>query len=70
MTFEKGGKIIFCYTYDLKSVPCHHSLVGPQVVVGGDGLLIWRVAANILIKQFQTVLRLGGVGHGADNSSP
>jgi hypothetical protein len=34
-------------------VPCHHSLARPQVADGGDGLQIWRVAANILNKQSQ-----------------
>jgi hypothetical protein len=33
---------------------CHHSMVCPQVVDGGDGLKIWRVAVNILSKQSQT----------------
>jgi hypothetical protein len=37
----------------------------PQVADGGDGLQIWRVAANILNKQSRTarqgvVLQLGG----------
>jgi len=35
---------------------------------GGDGLQIWRVATNILIKQLQTagkgVLQLGGWARG------
>jgi hypothetical protein len=30
---------------------CHHSMACPQVVDGGDGLQIWRVAINILNKQ-------------------
>jgi hypothetical protein len=34
--------------------PCHHGLVHPQVVDGGDSLQIWRVAVNILNKQSQT----------------
>jgi hypothetical protein len=33
-------------------VPCHHSMAHPQD--GGDGLQIWRVAANILNKQSRT----------------
>jgi hypothetical protein len=28
-----------------------HGMVRPQVADGGDGLQIWRVAANILNKQ-------------------
>jgi hypothetical protein len=31
-------------------VPCHHGMARPQVA-DGDGLQIWRVAANILNKQ-------------------
>jgi hypothetical protein len=46
----------------------------PQVEDGGDGLQIWRAAANILNKKSRTTdkewfSRLG-VGHGANNSSP
>jgi hypothetical protein len=29
----------------------YHGMARPQVVDGGDGLKIWRVAANILNKQ-------------------
>jgi hypothetical protein len=29
----------------------HHSIMHPQVMVGGDGLQIWRIAANTLNKQ-------------------
>jgi len=29
-------------------------MICPQAVDGGDGLQIWRAAANILNKQFQT----------------
>jgi hypothetical protein len=36
-------------TTDVASV--HHGMARPQVVDGGDGLQIWRVAANILNKQ-------------------
>jgi hypothetical protein len=32
-------------------VSCRHGMARPQVAVGGDGLQIWRVAANILNKQ-------------------
>jgi hypothetical protein len=35
-------------------LPWHSS---PQVVGGGDGLQIWRVAANILTKQSRTADR-------------
>jgi hypothetical protein len=33
---------------DIRRVPCHHGMARPQVAGGGDGLQIWRVAANIL----------------------
>jgi hypothetical protein len=31
-------------------VPCHHVMVCPQVVGGGKGLQIWRIAMNVLNK--------------------
>jgi hypothetical protein len=34
--------------------PCHHGMPHPQVADGGDGLQVWRVAANILNKQSRT----------------
>jgi hypothetical protein len=30
--------------------PCHHNMAHPGVADGGDGLQMWRVAANILNK--------------------
>jgi hypothetical protein len=54
--------------------PCHHGVVHPWVVDGGDGLQIWRVAANILNKQLWTADKgcssSLGVGRWANNSSP
>jgi hypothetical protein len=35
-------------------VTFHHDMERPQVADGGDGLQIWRVAANILNKQSRT----------------
>jgi hypothetical protein len=35
-------------------VPCHHGMERPQVADGGDGLQIWRVAANVLNKKSRT----------------
>jgi hypothetical protein len=35
----------------VKWVPCHHGMTRPKVADVGDGLQIWRVAANILYKQ-------------------
>jgi hypothetical protein len=34
--------------------PCHHGMASPQVADGGDGLQIWRVAANILKNRSRT----------------
>jgi hypothetical protein len=46
----------------------------PQVADGGDGLQIWRAAANILDKQPRTADKGWysslGVGRGVNNSSP
>jgi hypothetical protein len=36
---------------------CHHGMARPRVADRGDGLQIWRVAANILNKQCQTADR-------------
>jgi hypothetical protein len=59
--------------FHFKWVPCHHSMARPQVADGGDGLQIWRVAANILNKQSWTADKGWssslGVGRGANNSS-
>jgi hypothetical protein len=41
--------------YHVRLVPFHHGMASPQVGDGGDGLQIWRVAANILNKQSWTV---------------
>jgi hypothetical protein len=48
-------------------VPCHHGMVRPQVVDGGDALQFWREAVNILNKQSRTavVLQLGGWAWGS-----
>jgi hypothetical protein len=35
-------------TRRLKCAPCHHGMACPQVADGGDGLQLWRAAANIL----------------------
>jgi hypothetical protein len=55
-------------------VPCHHVMVRPQVVDGGDVLQVWKEAANILHRQSQTADQGWssslGVGRGAHNSSP
>jgi hypothetical protein len=33
--------------------PCDHGMAHTQVADGGDGLQIWRVAANILVSHRQ-----------------
>jgi hypothetical protein len=38
----------------VKWVYCHHGMARPRVADRGDGLQIWRVAANILNKQSRT----------------
>jgi hypothetical protein len=62
------------YECESKSVPYHQCTARPQVVDGGDGLQIWRVAANILNKQSRIVNKEWfssfGVGRGANNFSP
>jgi hypothetical protein len=37
----------------VKWVPCHHGMVRPKVA-DGEGLQVWKVAANILNKQLWT----------------
>jgi len=54
--------------------PFYMCMERSRVAVGGDGLQIWKLAANILNKQSRTAnkgwLSLLGVGQGANNSSP
>jgi hypothetical protein len=40
--------------YHVKRVPCHEGMACPQVADPGEGLQIWRVAANSLNKQSRT----------------
>jgi hypothetical protein len=58
----------------VKWVPCHHGMARPQVADGGEGLQIWRAAANILNKHSRTAGKRWpsslGVGRGANNSPP
>jgi hypothetical protein len=60
--------------FHFRWVPCHHGMSHPAVANGGDGLQVWRVAANILNKQSRTSDKGWssslGVGHEAKNSSP
>jgi hypothetical protein len=45
-------------------------MMHPQVVDGGDGLQIWRVAANIMNKQSQAAANKGwSPSLGVNNSS-
>jgi hypothetical protein len=63
-----GPDIPVCYVG-----PCHHGMARPRVADGGDGLQIWRVAANVLNKQSRLVEKGRssslGVGQRASNSS-
>jgi hypothetical protein len=34
--------------------PCHHGMALHRVAYGGDGLQIWKMAADILNKQLRT----------------
>jgi hypothetical protein len=45
------------FPFHVKWVPCHHGMARRQVADGGDGLQIWRVAANISNKQSRTADR-------------
>jgi hypothetical protein len=57
LPFEPPGLIAktileTCYlSPHVRWVSCHHGVARPQVTDGGDGLQIWRVAANIWNKQ-------------------
>jgi hypothetical protein len=57
----------------VRLVPCHHGMARPQVADGGNGLQIWRVAADILTKQSRTADKGWspnvGLGRGATSSS-
>jgi hypothetical protein len=56
----------------IKWVPCHHGMVHPQVVDGGESLQIRSIGVNILNKKLQTADKEWssslGVGQGANNS--
>jgi hypothetical protein len=66
--------VVFILVCLVRWVPCHHDMAKPQVADGGDGLQIWRIAANILNKQSRTADKGWpsslGVERGANNSSP
>jgi hypothetical protein len=50
-------KMISQHMIHVKWVCCHNGMACPQVADGGDGLQIWRIAANILNNQSMTVDR-------------
>jgi hypothetical protein len=58
--------------FHVRWVHCHHGMARPRVADRGDGLQIWRVAANILNKQWPTVggPPAWGLGGGANNPPP
>jgi hypothetical protein len=43
---------------------CHHGMARHQIVDGGNGLQIWRVAANIMTKQSPTADKGGPLASG------
>jgi hypothetical protein len=60
--------------FHIRWVPCHHGMGCPQVADGGDGLQLWRVAANALNKQSRIAgkgwFSSSRVGRGANGPSP
>jgi hypothetical protein len=46
-------KLVLCELH-VKWAHCHHGMALPRVTDRGDGLQIWREAANILNKQSHT----------------
>jgi hypothetical protein len=61
--------------HHVKWVHCHHGMARPRVAEDrGDGLQIWRVAANILNKQSRTAdsgwSSILGLVRGANNPPP
>jgi hypothetical protein len=68
--------LIYCYDHFpmLSWVHCHHGMARPRVTDRGDGLQIWRVAANMLNKQSRTAdsgwSSSLGVGRGANSPPP
>jgi hypothetical protein len=59
--------------YHVTWASCYHGMAHPQVADGGEGLQIWRVAANVLNKQSRTADKGWsslGVGRGTNNPSP
>jgi hypothetical protein len=52
--FSTGFKLVYSELVHVKWVPCHHGTARPQVADGGDGLQIWRAAANVLNKHSWT----------------
>jgi hypothetical protein len=53
--------------FNVRWVPCQNGMARPQVAYRGDGLQVWRVAANILNKRSQTAnkMRSSGLGVGS-----
>jgi hypothetical protein len=56
----------------VKWVCCHHGMARPKVADRGEGLQIWRAAANILNKQSRTADRgwPSSLGVGGTNNPP
>jgi hypothetical protein len=61
----------FLTTSHVRWIACHRGMARPQVANVGDGLQIWRVAANMLNKQSRTAEKGWSsslwFGHGSNN---
>jgi hypothetical protein len=72
MCYTSSSEPFRIYLFHVKWVPCHHCMAPPQVADEGDGLQIWRAAANVLNKQSRTVDKGWSssltIGRGANNS--
>jgi hypothetical protein len=47
---------ILCAPFHINWIPCHHGTARTQTADGGDGLQIWRVAANVLTCRGQSTM--------------
>jgi len=43
--------------YHVHMIPCHYGMAHSRFAYGGNGLQIWREAANILNKQSRTAYK-------------
>jgi hypothetical protein len=50
ISFRQEAQALYENLVDVKWVRCHHGMACPQGADAGNGIQIWRVAANILNK--------------------